>query len=181
MTQASLDAALGHSPMRNTLVELGIVIGGTVIIMAVCLAIHVVVAFIMGFLLAIAWMFQALPIYFGKLIGAGVHGKQYQAAKKAVADGQISVGLVGRNRLCQGIVIVDEPRRQAYINGRIFEFSEIGSLVVRSKRTGRAMYDETWIEIMLRDPARTILSVYFDDGTRADQFSRQFRSVLGMA
>lgn len=169
---------LGHPPVRNVMVELLILAGGSIGIVLLCLSISPVPAFIMGTLLIVVWMFLIAPRYLGNLISAVLHRKQYAQAKHAITQGQIGIGLVGRNRLCQGIVIADEQRRLTFINGRIVGFGDIASITVQTRRSSIYPFQDVWLDIMLRDAARTNLRVFFDDVVRADVFYRRLSSLL---
>jgi hypothetical protein len=125
----------------------------------------------------IALVFLGIPslILFPAMLGAAIRGNRfYKPAVRAVRNAEIYASFVGRGFTCKGIAVVDEPKRKIYINGGIYDFSDVESIGVGcEEKLG-------YLDFMLKKGTSPTQRVLFDSELEAQNFrQRLFNAMRG--
>ena len=163
---------LGKHPIRNVIAG-GFLMGlVTIAVIAVIYVFDELSAYLFAMLLGLLWMVLGAALL-GQMIAAMRNSKFYSSAKKMILNGAISPCYVGRNPICNGLVMVDCSSQKIFINGAIHEFSSLKTINIHRQKNNPN------IEFVFKSGANPISRVYFATEDQTVNFFERFGNDLG--
>jgi hypothetical protein len=167
----------GHPAANIAMIAAGIFVLSAIVVGIAFLMNHVVgVIFLLG--MGFIWLFAAGPVLVGTFIAALINARDYRKAKRLVAAGELNASYFGRNNACKGIAIVDESNKRLYLNGQLYDFSNIKSIRLNWTAVGRKNTREYYIEVVLKSGAAPLQKVSFDGENSANNFYHRLANTL---
>ena len=165
---------LGGHPMWNLLKMIVLALLLTTIISAGAYLIAKPLGGIVMIIALLLWSLAAFR-FPGALIGGLINSRNYNAAKKLVAEGGLSISYIGRNLNCVGLAVVDDQYRRLYLNGRLYDFADVKS-IGRNETAAKP-----YVEIVVKHGETPMKKVWFDSETETTTFYHRLRNSLGFA
>lgn len=128
-----------------------------------------VISDILLILMIPVWIFLG-PTLLGQLLASLLRGSvEFAGAKKAIDDGFVP-SYIGRNHLCVGFCMVDEPNRRLFINRQIVPFAAVKSVRADGNR----------ISVTLSTGDHPVQNVRLRSHAAANQFYARLCNSLGI-
>lgn len=170
---------LGGHPAWNVLKGVAIALLITVLIVAgVYLLVNKTAGGVVGAIAVVLWglfAFRLPGMFIGALINSGI----YKKARKLVAEGKLLVSYVGRDSICEGFTVVDEQNQCIYVNGHLYNFSDVRSIHSKSRLENSTA--KHYVEIVVKQGVAPLHKVCFNNEHSATTFYHRLANTLGLA